>query len=274
MIVLVALMAGPAVAGASTDYWVEACGPSAVDDFSFFSSDSANLGGSDSACGASNPVGLSVSDLTSGIEESSGTRAVWAVSAPTGETIQSLFYTGGSFATSGGGWIAGWQGDNGNGLTPALDPDAGHDCGSPNTICNTSNAESPAFGPDVGVGPLTRLGLAIACQNPLCPTGGNSATVAETQIELVDPSDAPNVDGTVFNTNLNDGYASAVSHVTLSYAAYDPGGVCALEAELVNSLGAPIASTKQGTVTPAKDPQTLAFTSTLPCGWRTPTQAT
>ncbi len=69
VIVLVALMAGPAVAGASTDYWVEACGPSAVDDFSFFSSDSANLGGSDSACGASNPVGLSVSDNASGAPE-------------------------------------------------------------------------------------------------------------------------------------------------------------------------------------------------------------
>ena len=145
-IALVALFAVPSLAGASTDYWVEACGPSAVDDFSFFSSDTVNLVGSDSACGASNPAGLAVNDLATGAQEPAGTTAFWALSAPTDETIQGLFYTGGNFTTSGGGWIAGWQGDNGGGLTPALDPDAGHDCSSPNTVCNTSNAESPDFG--------------------------------------------------------------------------------------------------------------------------------
>ena len=211
-LVLVAVMAGPAVAGASTDYWVEACGPSAVDDFSFFSSDSANLGGSDSACGASDPAGLSVSDNASGAPEPSGV-AYWALSAPAGETIQALYYTGGSFSTSGGGWIAGWQGDNGNGLTPALDPDLGHDCNSnSNTICSTSNAESPGFGPGVGVGPLNQIALAIDCENSPCIASGNSAS-GVARVELVDPNDTPTVDATVINANVNDGYDSAGSHV-------------------------------------------------------------
>ena len=265
-ITLVALFAVPSLAGASTDYWVEACGPSAVDDFSFFSSDSANLVGSDSACGASNPTGLAVNDLATGAQEQAGTTAFWALSAPTDETIQGLFYTGGNFTTSGGGWIAGWQGDNGEGLTPTLDPDAGHDCSSPNTVCNVSNSEAPDFAPGVGVGPLNQVALAIDCENSSCISGGNSARVTTATIELFDPNDMPDVDAAVANANVLDGYDTAASHLSLSYSAYDPAGVCVLDAELVSSKGNVISASTQGTSSPALDPGSGFFTETLPCG--------
>ena len=89
----------------------------------------------------------------------------------------------------------------------------------------------------------------------------------ETQVELVDPNDTPTVDATVSNTNLNDGYASAVSHVTLSYSGIRPRRRLSLEAELVNSLwGTDRLNEARNRDSRDRTRRTLAFTSTLPCG--------
>ena len=259
----------PAVAQASTNYWVEACAPSAGNVFSF-SSNVSNLVGSDTGCAVSDQAGFAISDLSPGTTDPAGTIADWSVAAPPGETIQSLYYTGGSFAASGGGSIAGWQGANAasGGLNKSLDPDVGNDCNA-NTgaSCNVpSNSETLSFGPGVGVQPLTEVGLAVACVGSPCAPGSDSASVGTASIELVDPNDNPTVDASVFTSNANDGYVSAESQLSLTYSAYDPGGVCGLEAELVGATGTPIAATDQGTVTPVQDSTNSAFTSTLPCG--------
>ena len=269
-VALAVLVAAPAVAHASTDYWVEACAPSAGNVFSFSTGDSVNLDGSDSNCAVSDTAGFATSDLANGTQEPLGTSAGWSVSAPTGETIQSLYYTGGSFTTSGGGWIAGWQGNDaaGNGLTTELDPDAGNDCNAtPASACSVSNSsEILGFGPGTGVGPLTEIALEIACVDLSCHTGGDSASVGATNIELVDPNDSPAVNASVSNTNVNNGYDSAASELSLSYSAYDPGGVCDLKAQLVTASGDIVSSTSQGTSSPASDSENGYFMTTLPCG--------
>ena len=123
-----------------------------------------------------------------------------------------------------------------------------------------------AFGPGVGVGPLTALALAVDCTDASCPTGGDSASFASTLVQFVDPNDAPAVDAAVTGTNVTDGYYNPSSHIALNYAAYDPGGVCSLTVRLVTASGAPAAATTQGTVTPTQDPNNNSFQSTLPCG--------
>ncbi len=268
-IALAALAAGPAVAGASTSYWLEACGPSGGNVFTF--SGDGDLTGSNAGCGAQTSAGFSVEDSRNVPQEPSGAIGGWVLTAPAGESIEAVEYSGGGFSSPGGGWIAGWEGNNPShtSLTTALDPGESGDCDStPTDACSKTNPASfttIAFGPGVGPGPLTQLALAVGCQSQTpCQTGSATASVGTAEVELLDPDDEPEAATSLSPTT--GGYYSSQTPLTMTYSVDDPAGVCAIQARLVVAGGPSLASTTQGTTTPARDPNTNAFTSTLPCG--------
>jgi hypothetical protein len=272
----------PTLARANT-YTVEGCGTMGAGALQFSSDPPSGFSLNDSLCNASSsPTFASVNYQTAGTY-TQGDEASWGVEAPSGESISGLGVTGGYYADS-DGWLSGWA-VNGNPAQNALPAD--DDC------LIYSSASCAAFGGGwFPINDASQVELVMFCDaqavpSVTCPVqsqfSNSVAAFGDALIQIQDPDDATSqVSGSLWSAGqglgLSGGWISGVnagSHLTMSFQATDPGGVCTLEAVLTDSGGNVVASASPVQMAPTTDPGSAAaianslpapFLSTQPCG--------
>jgi hypothetical protein len=272
----------PSVARANT-YTVEGCGTEGAGALQFSSNPPSAFTSLDNLCSASSSPTLASINYQTSDTYTQGEHASWGIEAPAGESVSGLGVTGGSYIDT-DGWVSGWalNGDPNQNALPADD-----DCLSyGSTTC-------AAFGGGwFPISGATGVDLVMSCDaqavsSETCSVqsefSNSMATFEDAVVQIDDPGNAePQVSGSLWNAGQGDGLSggwisgiNAGAHLSMSFQATDPGGVCALEAVLADGDGNVLASSAPVEQTPSTDSSSAAaiadnvpspFASTQPCG--------
>ena len=276
------LLITPSVARANT-YTVEGCGTVGTGAFTFSSNLPAAFDFGDYGCNASTSITFGGLSGDAGDTYSQGQEGSWGVSAPAGESVTGVgLYDADSTAVN--GWLVGWtlNGEVDQNALPAND-----DClGYSGTECGESASGWYAVPGAESVQAMLVCDAAAfgigTCTEPPGSTD-SVATIHDAVVQIADPGTAvPQVSGSLWSlgqgVGLTGGWVSGTNAGTgfsLSFQASDPGGVCTLEAVLLDASGDAVASSKPVAQTPQMDSASEVastervgspFVSTEPCG--------